>query len=206
MFTSANEVEAFFDVLWEAGGALRSLMGSGLCAIGPATERALATRGLRADVVAADAVGEGVLRALAATGTLTGARILLPRAEGARDVLPEGLRAAGATVDELTLYLAAPPAEAPPEALAAVRNGEIDVVTFTSSSTVRNLATLLGGDLSALREAMIVCIGPIVAETAREFGLPPHVVAEDHTIEGMVAALRAYVHSTAGNASRAGTR
>ena len=206
VFTSANAVEAFFDVLWEAGGDLRSLMGSGLCAIGPATERALAARGVRADVVAADAVGEGVLRALAATGTLAGARILLPRAEGARDVLPAGLRAAGATIDELTLYLAAPPAAAPPEALAAVRNGEIDIVTFTSSSTVRNLAALLGGDLSALREATVVCIGPIVAETAREFALPPQVVAEDHTIEGMVAALRAYVHSTAGNALRAGTR
>ena len=130
---------------------------------------------------------------IASTATMS-AR--MPRAEGARDVLPDGLRTAGATVDELALYLAAPPAEAPAEALAAVRNGEIDVVTFTSSSTVKNLATLLGGDLSALKSATVVCIGPIVAETARELGLPPHVVAEDHTIEGMVAALSAYLHST----------
>ena len=196
VFTSTNAVDTFFEVLWEAGGDLRSLMGSGLCAIGAATERALAARGLHADLVAAEAVGEGVLDALAATGTLPGARVLLPRAEGARDVLPAGLRTHGAQVDELTLYLAAPPAEAPAEALAAVRNGEIDVVTFTSSSTVKNLATLLGGDLSALQRATVVCIGPIVAETARELGLPPQVVPEDHTIEGMVAALRVYVHST----------
>ena len=201
VFTSANAVDAFFEVLWEAGGDLRALMGSALCAIGPATERALTARGLRADVVAVEAVGEGVLLALVATGTLAGTRVLLPRAEGARDALPDGLRAAGATVDELTLYLAAPPAEAPAEALAAVRNGEIDVVTFTSSSTVKNLATLLGGDLSALRAATVVCIGPIVAETAREAGLPPQVVADDHTIEGMVAALRAYVHSNSNTTS-----
>ncbi|MDA1004296.1 MAG: uroporphyrinogen-III synthase, partial [Chloroflexi bacterium] len=96
--------------------------------------------------------------------------------------------------DELTLYLAAPPAEAPAEALAAVRDGEIDVVTFTSSSTVRNLATLLGGDLSPLRGATVACIGPVVAQTAEEYGLPPQVVAADHTIPGLVAALRGYLY------------
>ncbi|MGE3856766.1 MAG: uroporphyrinogen-III C-methyltransferase [Dehalococcoidia bacterium] len=196
VFTSANAVDAFLDVLWEAGGDIRSLNGCNIAAIGPGTQRALESRGIRADIVAVDAVGEGLLQKLVGAGNIDAKRVLLPRAEGARDVLPEGLRAGGATVDELTLYLAAPPAEAPPEALAAVRNGEIDVVTFTSSSTVKNLATLLGGDLSALSGATVVCIGPIVAETARELGLPPHVVAEDHTIEGMVAALRAYVHST----------
>ena len=200
VFTSANAVAVFLDALWEAGGDARLLAGTRLCAIGPAPVAALAARGLRADRVPGDAVGEAVLEALAGhTGdaALDGARVLLPRAEGARDVLPEGLRAAGATVDELTLYLAAPPAEAPSAALEAVRSGAIDIVTFTSSSTVRNLAALLGGDLSPLRGALIACIGPVVAETAREHGLPPHVVAETHTIEGMVAALRAYVHSTA---------
>lgn len=195
-FTSANAVDAFLDTIWEAGGDTRMLHSASICAIGPGTERALASRGLRAEIVAPDAIGEGLLARLIAAGNVGGTRVLLPRAEGARDVLPDGLRAGGAMVDELTLYLAAPPAEAPPEALAAVRAGEIDVVTFTSSSTVKNLATLLGGDLSVLAGATVVCIGPIVAETARELGLPPHVVAEEHTIEGMVAALRAYVHST----------
>ncbi len=196
VFTSANAVDTFLEVLWEAGGDIRSLNGCSIAAIGPGTQRALESRGMRADVVAVDAVGEGVLTTMIATGTMNGTRVLLPRAEGARDVIPDGLRAAGAIVDELTLYLAGTPAAAPAEALAAVRNGEIDVVTFTSSSTVKNLATLLGGDLSALQSATVVCIGPIVAETARELGLSPHVVAEDHTIEGMVAALRAYLHST----------
>ena len=201
VFTSPNAVDAFLDALWETGGDARLLRGNLICAIGPGTARALAARHIHADLIPAEAIGEGVVAALAARQgeeAIAGARILLPRAEGARDVLPDGLRAAGAEVEEMTLYLAAPPAAAPPEALAAVRAGQIDIATFTSSSTVRNLATLLGGDLSPLRSATIVCIGPIVAEAAREHGLEPHVVAEEHTIEGMVAALRAYVHSHSG--------
>ena len=198
VFTSANAVDVFLDALWATGGDARLLRGNLICTIGAATARALAARHIHADLVPAEALGEAVVAALAArTGdeAIAGARILLPCAEGARDALPAGLRAAGAEVDELPLYLAAPPAVAPPEALAAVRSGAIDIATFTSSSTVQNLATLLGGDLSPLRGAVIACIGPIVAQTAREHGLEPHVVAAEHTVEGMVAALRAYVHS-----------
>ncbi|MEX2032915.1 MAG: uroporphyrinogen-III synthase, partial [Dehalococcoidia bacterium] len=77
----------------------------------------------------------------------------------------------------------------------AVRAREVDIVTFTSSSTVTNLATILGGDLSPLRGATVACIGPATAETARAAGLAPDVVAEDHTIEGLMSALRAFVHS-----------
>ena len=195
IFTSSNAVDTFLDELWGVGGDLRALTGVSIAAIGPGTAQALVRRGLRADIIAEDAIGEGLLALLAENRMIEGWRVLLPRAEGARDVLPEGLRAAGVILDELTLYLAAPPAEAPPEALAAIRNGEIDVVTFASSSTVRNLATLLGGDLSALASATVACIGPIAAQTAREYGLEPHVVAEVHTIDGMVAALRAHLHS-----------
>ena len=123
--------------------------------------------------------------------------MLLPRAEGGREALPQGLRAAGAEVDELTLYLSAPPAAPPAEALALVREGKIDAVTFASSSTVRNLASLLGDDFGALRGATIACIGPSTAETAQERGLPADVVATEHTGPGLVAALRAHLHSTA---------
>ena len=197
IFTSANAVDVFLDELWDVGGDIRSLTGIGICAIGPGTAQALALRGLRADVVAIDSIGEGVLRMLVENRIIAGLRVLLPRAENAREELPNGLREAGAIVDELPLYLAAPPAEAPPGALAAVRDGAIDIVTFTSSSTVRNLAALLDGDLSSLADATIVCIGPIVAETVREHGLTPHIVAEEHTIDGMVAALRAHLHASA---------
>lgn len=202
VFTSANAVDVFLDLVWARGGDVRFLASAAICAIGTATERALAARGVRADLVPPEAIGEALVSAMArhpGGSTLDGGSVLLPRAEGARDVLPEGLRAAGARVDELTLYLAAPPAEAPAEALAAVRDGEIDVVTFTSSSTVRNLATLLGGDLSPLRGATVACIGPVVAQTAEDFGLPPQVVAADHTIPGLVAALRGYLYERGGS-------
>ena len=193
VFTSANAVEAFFNALFEAGGDARTLAPTGIAAIGTATERALRTRGLRADLVPTEAIGEALGTALAPH--VGGTRVLLPRAEGARDILPAALRAAGAEVDELTLYLAAPPAEPPAEVLAAVRAGEVDVAMFTSSSTVTNLASMLGGDLSVLSGAVIACIGPIVAETARERGLRVDVVAEPHTIDGLVEATRAFLHA-----------
>lgn len=201
VFTSANAVEVFLDALMEQRD-LRAFGDTRICAIGPATERALVARGLRPDLIPDEAIGEDVARALvehSASGGprgLEGARVLLPRAEQARDVIPDTLRAAGAEVDDLPLYLAAPPAEPPAEALALVQEGGIDVVTFTSSSTVRNLAGLLGGDLSSLANATIACIGPATADTAREAGLTVHVSAEVHTIEGLVSALRSYLSST----------
>jgi uroporphyrinogen III methyltransferase/synthase len=195
VFTSTNAVEVFLDALLAAGGDVRLLAGAEICAIGAATERALRQRGLLADLVPSEAIGEAVADALVAAGPLAGTRVLLPRAAGARDVIPDALRAAGTTVDDLALYLAAPPSDPPAEALAAVRAREIDIVTFTSSSTVTNLATILGGDLSPLRGATVACIGPATAETARAAGLAPDVVAEDHTIEGLMSALRAFVHS-----------
>jgi uroporphyrinogen III methyltransferase/synthase len=199
IFTSTNAVEVFIDLLAERDLDARAFAGTRLCAIGKATARALRQRGLIADLVPDDATSEGVVEAMSTAmgqAAVAGATVLLPRAEGGRDALPDGLRAAGATVDELTLYLSAPPAEPPAEAMALVREGKIDAVTFTSSSTVKNLSTLLGGDLSALRDATIACIGPSTAETAEALGLPPNAVAAEHTVPGLVAALRTHLHST----------
>ena len=194
VFTSENAVQVWLDLVAEHEADARIFAGARLCAIGTATAAAMTARGLRADLVAADASGEGMLDALLGAGAggigLQGQAVLLPRAEGARAVLPDGLRAAGATVDEVTLYLAAPPAEAPAGALSLIRAGQIDAVTFASSSTVRNLATLLGGDLSALRGAVVACIGPQTAEAATEAGLPPTVVADEASVHGLVRALR----------------
>jgi uroporphyrinogen-III synthase len=114
--------------------------------------------------------------------------VLLPRAESARAELVRGLEAMGATVDEVPIYRAAVPSEASPEVLAELREGRIDIVTFTSSSTVRNLVAMLG-DASALERPLIACIGPITAQTARELGLRVDVQAAEYTVEGLVAAL-----------------
>jgi uroporphyrinogen III methyltransferase/synthase len=199
IFTSTNAVDVFIDLLAEQGLDARAFAGSRICAIGKATARALRQLGLIADLVPEDATSEGVVAAMStAVGQAAPetAAVLLPRAEGGRDALPDGLRAAGTSVDELTLYLSAPPAEPPAEAMALVREGKIDAVTFTSSSTVKNLSTLLGGDLSALRDATIACIGPSTAETAEALGLPPDTVAAEHTVPGLVAALRAHLQAT----------
>lgn len=195
IFTSPNAVEIFLDAAFEAGNDARLLAGADICAIGDGTARALRAHGLRPDLVPSHAIGEGVATALVASGTLQGARVLLPRAHGGRDVIPDGLRAAGATVDDLTLYVAAPPADVTAEVLADLRERGVDVVTFTSSSTVTNLLQLLNGDLSPLAGALIACIGPATAKTATEAGLEPDAVASVHTVEGLMDAVRASVHS-----------
>ena len=194
VFTSTNAVDVFLDAVMQQRD-LRAFGDTRICAIGPATERALLARGLRPDLVPDDAIGDAITPALLARGPLAGMRVLLPRAQRARSVLPDSLREAGATVDDLPLYLAAPPARPAQEALDILRSGDIDIVTFTSSSTVRNLITLLGGDIGPLRNATVACIGPVTAETARAAGLTPAVVADENTIDGLIDALRTYVHS-----------
>ena len=192
VFTSANGVDLFFGHLREAGHDARAFAGTKVCAIGPGTAAALSGHGLRADLVPERFIAEAVVDALARQG-VKGQRVLLPRAEGGRRELVSGLRAAGARVEEVPLYEAAPPAEAEPEAVRRLRAGEVDVVTFASSSAVRNLVKLLGGDTSPLQKPLLACIGPVTARTVRELlGRRPDVVAKEHTIAGLVAALKGY--------------
>jgi len=194
IFTSANGVRFFWERLERAGKDGRAFAGIRLGAIGPATGDALRQRGLRADLVPSRYVAEAVL---AEIGPVEGLRVLLPRADLARPALAEGLRRAGATVEEVVAYRTVRPSEGDAEGVRrALADGEIDVLTFTSSSTVRNLLTALD-PLPPLPESTIVaCIGPITAQTAREAGLPVHVVAAEHTIEGLVGALVEYVEGT----------
>jgi uroporphyrinogen III methyltransferase/synthase len=187
VFTSANAVELFFEHLAERGLDSRAFGLARIAAIGPATARALAERGLRADVVPTEYVAEAVVEAMRSL-VAPKERVLLPRAESARAELVRGLESLGATVDEVPIYRAAVPSEASPEVLAELRAGRIDVVTFTSSSTVRNLVAMLG-DASTLERPLIACIGPITAQTAREAGLRVDVMASEYTVEGLVAAL-----------------
>jgi len=189
VFTSANGVDVWFRLMRERGMDARAFASANVAAIGPATAEALRQHGITADLVPREFIAEGVLEELLAS-VGPGERVLVPRAEGARPELIEGLRGAGVATDEVVIYRAVTPREAPPEALARLREGRVDIVTFTSSSTVRNLVGLLGGDVELLRKPMIACIGPVTAETARAEGLRVDVVAEEHTIEGLVSALR----------------
>ncbi len=187
LFTSANAVDILLRHVDGAGRDARAFR-CRIGAIGPGTAEALAARGLRADLVPERFVAEGLIEALKGE-ELAGCRVLLPRAGGARETLPEGLRARGAQVDVLELYRAEPP-EPDPAVLAALRDGAIDIVTFASSSTVRNLARMLGGDLTPLRRALVASIGPITSAAVREHGVAVDVEAAEHTMAGLVRALR----------------
>lgn len=194
IFTSANGVRFVWRRLAELGAseaAARALFqGAKLAAIGPATAGALERRGLHVDHVPDEYVAEAIAEGL---GEVAGERILLPRAEVAREALARILERKGAQVDQVPAYRTLPAEVAPAELErieAMLREGRIDAVTFTSSSTVRHFVGLWKGEVAPLLgEATVACIGPITAGTARELGLPVHVVAEAHTTKGLIRAL-----------------
>ncbi|HYR95636.1 MAG TPA: uroporphyrinogen-III C-methyltransferase [Candidatus Binatus sp.] len=193
VFTSANGVQAFFERFAAQERDVRELAPVKLAAIGPETAAQLGRRLLRAAVVAGEYRAEGLLAALGAED-VRGRRILLPRAAGARAILPEELRRRGAEVDEVIAYRAVPPPGADVAALAsALEAGGVDALTFTSSSTVRNFVEILGQPAVASigRDGgpAVACIGPVTAETARELGLRVDVMPSAYTIPALAAAL-----------------
>ena len=178
VFTSANAVTRFLPLLRDA----RSFGAARVAAIGPGTADALASANVVADLVPDRFVAESLLEAFP-DAPAGGGRVLLPRAAVARDVLPEGLEARGWSVDVVEAYRTerAAPSPAALEAAAAA-----DAITFTSSSTVTNYLEVAG---SSSVPPLVACIGPVTADTARDAGLQVDVVAEVHTIGGLVDAL-----------------
>ena len=186
VLTSANGVATLFDRgLVASGRDARALAGVRVAAIGPGTAAALAARGIRADLVPERFVAEALLDAFPPPSG-SGARVLLARAEQARDALPKGLEEKGYAVDVLATYrtVAATP---DPDAVARVSRGDVDAITFTSSSTVTNLCDLLGTLPDP--QPLVASIGPVTSKTALERGLRVDVEAEEHTIDGLVDAL-----------------
>jgi len=191
-FTSANGVEQTFDRLGAMGKDARELGGCLVAAIGSATARALRDRGIAADVVAKEFRGEQLAAAiLERMADAPSRRVLVPRAAEAREILPDMLREAGCEVDVVAAYETVAPSPDQVEPLrAALRQGRIDAVLLTSSSTVKNLCALLGeGHVDLLSKTVLASIGPITTETIRAHGLPADVTAEAHTIPGLVEAI-----------------
>ena len=187
VFTSANGVERLFARADELGADVRTLARARIAAVGPATARAVAARGLGVDVVPDEHVAEGLVAALAASGPLEGARVLLARAAVGRDVLPRALAEAGALVDVVEAYRTVR-CEASRDIVAAlVDGGRLDLVTFTSSSTVTHFVALAG--LERARAVPAACLGPVTAATAREAGLDVVAEADPYTVDGLVAAI-----------------
>lgn len=188
IFTSVNGVEELFKVLNEQGKDVRDLAGIELVAIGPATQAALEKRGLRVSFMPEEYRAEKIIEGLAGR-VLPGQSVLLARAEEARDILPESLKALGADVWDVPAYRTIVGQANKDELKSLLRDKMIHVVTFTSSSTVRNFLQLLDGDLSLLEEVKLFSIGPITSATARDLGLTIHREAEEYTIKGLVQAL-----------------
>ena len=188
VFTSANGVDAFFDRgLAPVGRDARALAAVRVAAIGPGTADALARRGVRADLVPPRFVAESLLEAFP-DPEAPGARVLIARAASARDVLPEGLAARGYDVEVLAVYQTVP-VTPDPDHLARVRAGDVDALTFTSSSTVKNFCDAVGPLESSATS--VISIGPVTSERARSLGLSVDAEADPHTIDGLVAAVLA---------------
>lgn len=222
IFTSANAVRICCERMRTLGYNPHALRGVRIAAIGPATAAALTRYGFAADLVPDAYVAESVATAIIAESwqrgeSLANMHILLPRAAEARDVLTNTLREAGAIVDEIPAYTTLPAAsddEASQAVLAMLRAGQIDAITFTSSSTVRYFmrwlsdcllareedskaaASFLRSSVSASCEPFIACIGPITAQTAHEHGLDVRIEAATFTIDGLVSAIVNHFRST----------
>ena len=197
VFTSANGVDAFLQRLCRGPRDVRELKGVRLCAIGPATAERLARYGLKVDLVPQEHRGEAVVEALRNTEDLSRCRILLPRADLARDVLPSKLQRAGAEVVDITAYrtvLASADKDTAPDIYRMLLEQEIDIVTFTSASTVRNFVTLLGADPAAdlLNTTVVASIGPVTADAATRLNIHTTIMPAIYTVPALVDAIVAH--------------
>ncbi|MFP6665326.1 MAG: uroporphyrinogen-III C-methyltransferase [Deltaproteobacteria bacterium] len=191
VLTSANGVDRFFAVLDECGLDMRALAGLRIAAIGPQTARRLASRHVNADIIPTEYRAEGLLAALAGE-SLKGSRVLLPRAAGARPILPDTLRNQGALVDEVLTYRSIQPADAPARWQEILADGIPDCVTFTSSSTVEHFLAVVDAapaGRAALEAAKIACIGPITAATATAAGLQVAIEPDSYTVAALAQAI-----------------
>jgi uroporphyrinogen III methyltransferase/synthase len=202
-FTSANGVHRVMRALHAKRRDARAFGRAMVAAIGPGTESALREHGIVADLMAKEFRGEGLAESILSSFSSRGqkkGKVLLLRALVARDALPTTLHAAGFEVDVVPAYETVPAPRASIETLAGdLEAGKIDVVTFTSSSTVRDLMLALGARArDLLSKSIVAAIGPITGDTAREHGLTVHVSADEYTVAGLLDALE---RSFAGKAS-----
>jgi uroporphyrinogen III methyltransferase/synthase len=194
VFTSVNGVKPFMDRLQRKGLDARAAAGLRICCIGPRTAEALAGYGLRADVIPSEYQAEGLIAAMKAAG-VKGQRVLIPRAAVAREILPEQLRELGADVRVVTAYRTVLPEVEADRVKELLKTQALHVLTFASSSTVRNFCGLFGSreDMRRLTGgAVVACIGPVTARTAAEEGLAVTVTAAENTIPALVEAIVRY--------------
>jgi uroporphyrinogen III methyltransferase/synthase len=198
IFTSVNSVEPFLERLSLAGKSISDVCHAQVVAIGAETAKRLAAAGIVVSVIPSRYQAEGILESLD-PAVLADNRVLIPRAAKARDVLPDTLRQWGATVDVIAAYRTVAPDFDATSIRRSLTQGSIDMITFTSSSTVTNFVQLCGNDsLAALvGGAAIASIGPITAQTVEALGGHVDVMAQEFTVDGLIAAMIEYF--SAGN-------
>ena len=201
VFSSTNAVDAFFQRLLRGSNDVRALGTVKLCCVGAITAERLAEYGLKADVLPTEYRGEALVDALSKAAPLTGARILLPHADIAREVIASELRKHGAEVTEVVAYRTVATdaeREGDPDIYRMLLERKLDVVTFTSPSAVRNLVRVLGPEPAAdlLRTTIVASIGPVTAEAAVQCGIQTTVMPEKYSVPGLVDAIVRYFEVT----------
>lgn len=196
VFTSVNSVDAFFARLFERGRDARALSGVRTATVGTATAARLRTWGLNSDILPDDFRAEAVAAAFAGHD-LHGRRVLLPRAKVARPILPEALARMGAVVDDITVYNNRPVTANVAQLLDILEKKQVDLITFTSSSTARNFKALIPPEKfeTLMNGPVLASIGPVTTETATQLGFNVHITAQTYTIPGLCEAILAYYHA-----------
>ena len=194
VFTSGNAVDAFMGRLLASPADARALHGVKLCAIGAGTAERFTRFGLKVDLMPAESRAESVVAALLEVGTIKGERFLLPRADIGREVIGEELRKRGGLVTEVIAYRTVaidPERDGEPDVYRMLLDRRIDVVTFTSPSSVRSFAELYGADAAAdlLHTTNVAAIGPVTAEAAAQLGITCSIVPTQYTIPALCAAI-----------------
>jgi uroporphyrinogen III methyltransferase/synthase len=190
VFTSVNGVQYFFDRLFHNGLDTRALGHLKTAAIGPVTAQRMRSFGLNTDIMPESYRAESVVEAFSKQ-SMQGTKVLLPRAKEARPVLPIELERLGANVDVVTIYQTIQDSEGSKALVEQLRSDRIDMVTFTSSSTVQNFKALLPEESAdaLMATVAVASIGPITAETAEALNLKSEIVAKEYTIDGLCKAI-----------------
>ncbi len=193
VLTSVNAVRFLFQRLDMLGFDARAFAGCKICAVGPKTAAEIRLFGIKPDLVPTDYKAEGVVDEFSRLD-MQGSRVLFPRADKAREVIPLELKRLGAHVDSPVAYRNVFPDRLPPETLFALEKRSVDCITFTSSSTVQNLAAMLGEELmlDMLKGVAVASIGPITTKSCRDLGLKVDVEPESYTLDALAEALESH--------------
>ena len=193
VLTSGNAVHCFFRRLESLGLDARALAHCRVCAVGPKTAATVRSYGIKSDLVPTDYKAEGVVQEFSRLD-LHNSRVLYPRADKARDIIPHELQRLGAHVDSPVAYRNILPERLHPETLFALEKRSVDCITFTSSSTVQNLAAMLGEELmlDMLKGVVVASIGPVTSKSCRALGLKVDLEPAEHTLDALTEALEVH--------------